>query len=80
MALNECDISHEEWREYEWINKQGQKVIYRIDKPDRLFTRHGGSTHRVSDSNGTTHCIPAPEVYGCVIRWFNKPEYSRAEF
>ena len=64
MSLKEFDISTEEWREYDWGDR-----IYRIDKPQKLFIRLGGSTHRVVDSQGITHCIPSVGVMGCVLRW-----------
>lgn len=54
----------EEWREYDF----GRRV-YRIDKPVTLWTRPGGTTHRVLDSEGVTHCVPAPGQFGCALRW-----------
>jgi len=74
--LIERDISHEIWREYEF----GMELdsvdgfttrVYRIDRPITLFTRPGGTTHRVVDSDGVTHCVPAPGHHGCVLRWYN---------
>lgn len=64
--LEEHDISHELWREYDWNGR-----VYRIEKPQKLFTRQGGSTHRVVDVSGVVHCIPSVGVMGCVLRWYN---------
>lgn len=60
------------WREYEWADKHGNYVSHRIEKPLRLYIRRGGSTHRILDADGTAHCVPAPEVYGCVLKWESK--------
>jgi hypothetical protein len=59
------DISHEEWREYE---HGGQ--VFRIDSPVALYYREGGTTHRVVDHLGVSHCHPIPGN-GCALRWFN---------
>lgn len=56
----------EEWREYDW---EGRSVPYRIENPVTLWYRPGGSTHRVLDEAGVTHCIPAPGERGCALRW-----------
>jgi len=61
------NITTEKFREYDFGGR-----IYRIDNPVDLYTREGGTTHRVVDSNGIVHCIPAPGVAGCVLRWQNK--------
>jgi hypothetical protein len=58
------DLDNEEWREYDFGGR-----VYRIEKPDRVYYRVGGSTHRVVDSAGIVHCVPAPGVNGCVMRW-----------
>jgi len=47
-----------------------------INKPKTLYLRPGGSTHRVVDANGITHCLPAPGVNGCVLRWKGDPAVS----
>lgn len=58
------DLTDEIWREYEFGNR-----VYRIDAPQKLFTREGGTTHRVLTKNGVVHCVPAPGFNGCVLRW-----------
>ena len=54
----------EEWREYDFGGR-----IYRIDHPQRVQFRSGGETHRVTDADGVVHCLPAPGMNGCVLRW-----------
>ena len=78
--LKEYDISGEMWREYEFTDRNGNDTIYHIDKPVILLLRPGGSTHRVVDSTGVCHCTPAPEIYGCVLRWENKSGIDRCQF
>ena len=58
------DISMEEWREYDFSGR-----VYRIERPVTLFFREGGTTHRVLGKDGIVHCMPAPGVNGCVLRW-----------
>lgn len=73
-GLMKQDISQEEWRKYEWEYLVMGQVFHRtylITKPVLLFTRKGGTTHRVVDSTGVAHCIPAPGQMGCVLRWYN---------
>lgn len=65
--LLEKDLSTEQYREYEFTDK-----VYKIEKPVKLFYRSEGTTHRVVDSEGITHCVPAPGVSGCVLRWKTK--------
>lgn len=60
----------EEWREYDFGGR-----IYRIERPAKLITRAGGSTHRVMDAAGITHCLPAPGVAGCVLRWKGRTKF-----
>jgi len=57
----------EEYREYEFGGR-----IYRIESPKDLYMREGGTTHRVVDQNDVVHCVPAPGVNGCVLRWKTK--------
>lgn len=63
----ERDITSEAWREYDFGGR-----VYRIENPRRLFYREGGTTHRVVDGDSVAHCVPAPGVNGCVLRWHGK--------
>ncbi|MDF3208402.1 MULTISPECIES: hypothetical protein [Mesorhizobium] len=54
----------EDWREYDFGGR-----VYRIESPKTVQFRPGGETHRVTDSVGVVHCVPAPGVNGCVLRW-----------
>lgn len=58
------NLTSEEWREYDFNGR-----VYRIDNPTALYTRPGGTTHRVVDSKDVTHCVPAPGQGDCVLRW-----------
>lgn len=69
--LEERDITTEEWREYDFGGR-----TYRIERPKTLCFRVGGSTHRVVDAAGVTHCVPAPGTDGCVLRWKADPVVS----
>lgn len=63
--LSEINVAGvEEWREYDFLGR-----VYRIDKPQTVHYRQGGSTHRVTDAAGIVHCVPAPGHNGCVLRW-----------
>jgi len=74
QELIEHDISHEMWREYEWIDPDtGNVRVYRIENPVALYLRPGGSTHRVVDVHGVAHCAPNVGRFGCVLRWQNPP-------
>lgn len=73
--LQEHDITTEEWREYDFEGR-----VYRIDNPHTLFTRPKGTTHRVVDSTGQVHCVPAPGEHGCVLRWQNKDKSKPVNF
>ena len=61
------DIRTESYREYDFGGR-----IYRINKPRAVYFTRGGTTHRVVDGKGLVHCVPAPGVNGCVLRWLNK--------
>jgi hypothetical protein len=61
-------LRDEQWREYEFGGR-----IYRIDRPRSVYFHKTGTTHRVVDSKGIVHCVPAPGQHGCVLRWKNKP-------
>lgn len=54
----------EEWREYDFASR-----VYRIEKPKTIQFRPGGTTHRVTDSEGIIHIVPAPGHDGCVLRF-----------
>jgi len=63
--LQKIDVDGiEEWREYDFDDR-----VYRIEKPVSVEFRAGGETHRVTDSAGVVHCVPAPGQHGCVLRW-----------
>ena len=61
--MHELQVT-EAWREYDFNGR-----VYRIEEPVRVFYRDGGTTHRVVDTKGITHCVPAPGEKGCVVRW-----------
>ncbi len=67
--LLEFDITTEAWREYDWPARAS--MPYRINDPQKLFVRLGGTTHRVVDKDGIVHCVPSVGVNGCVLRWQN---------
>ena len=52
----------EEWREYDFDGR-----VYRIDRPVKVYL--GTTSHRVVGSDGVVHCVPAPGLQGCVLRW-----------
>ena len=56
------DITVEEWREYDYGGR-----VYRIEKPTKLYISK--TTHKVVDSSGVVHCVPAPGHNGCALRW-----------
>jgi hypothetical protein len=73
--LSEFDITTEKWREYDFGGR-----TYRIDNPQTLFIRNGGTTHRVLTEDGVVHCVPAPGQNGCVLRWQNRNKKKPCEF
>ncbi len=68
--LIKYDITEEQWREYEF-GPMDNRITYRINVPQTLYCRPGGTTHRVVDANGIAHCLPAPGLQGCVLRWYS---------
>lgn len=78
-GYSSSDLTVEEWREYEW-GQLNSRLTYRITNPVMLVTRPGGTTHRVVDGNGVTHCLPAPGQLGCVLRWKSKDPSKPVEF
>lgn len=73
-GLKESDISDEAWREYDY----GAGRVYRIEAPVKLFTREGGTGHRVQDAAGVVHWCPVNVWH--VIRWKNKEGFSPCQF
>lgn len=73
--LIEADIGSEEWREYDFGGRS-----YRILNPVKLYFRPTGTTHRVLDPNGLMHCVPAPGISGCVLRWQPRDPNSPVAF
>ena len=63
----------EHYREYDFSGR-----VYRIENPTSLFV--GTTTHRVLDSMGIVHCIPAPGISGCVLRWQPKQITNPVQF
>lgn len=64
-GLTKIDIKGvEEWREYDFAGR-----VYRINLPVSVQFRAGGATHRVMDNDGIVHCVPAPGIGDCVLRW-----------
>lgn len=61
--LIEGDLTGEMYRVYDI---PGRDEPYRIFDPVTLYTRPGGTTHRVLDRDGKVHCIP---MSGTVLRW-----------
>lgn len=57
-----------------------EKGVYSIPYPVALITRPGGSTHRVVDAGGTSHCYAAPETGKSVLRWKNRKGVSPVSF
>ena len=66
------DLTVEYYREYDFLDPNGNARVYRITDPVAFYYREGGSTHRVVDQEGVVHCVPAPGVNGCVLRWKNR--------
>jgi hypothetical protein len=69
------DLTCEEWREYDFGGR-----VYRITGPTSLYFRPSGTTHRILDSDGVIHCVPAPGVNDCVLRWKSKDPEKPVEF
>lgn len=69
------DLTDEQYREYDFNGR-----VYRINTPVTLYFRKTGSTHRVVDSNGLVHCVPAPGIGNCVLRWQVKEGQPEVRF
>lgn len=79
--LQKHDISAEEWRQYEWIDPAtGKQVRYRITDAVEVYMYVGSKTHRVVDKDGVAHCVPSVGMYGCVLKWKNKPGIPPVQF
>jgi len=65
-GMNAYDISEEDYREYDLV---GRSTPYRINAPIALILRNGGTTHRIVDAEGLTHCLPFGGDSGTVLRW-----------
>ena len=75
MSLIKSSLKCEKWREYDFGGR-----TYRINSPRALYTRSGGTTHRVVDAAGMVHCVPAPGMSGCVLRWQNRAGQPAVNF
>ena len=62
--LKEYTLEDVDWREYDFSGR-----IYKIWGPIKFWHRSGGETHRVLDSAGIVHIVPAPGINGCVMRY-----------
>jgi hypothetical protein len=61
------DISNEIWREYDYVDLNDRRHIYRITAPATLYL--GTTTHRVVDRSGVAHVVPGVGQLGCVLRF-----------
>lgn len=73
IALEPKDVSAEAWREYDFAGR-----VYRIDDPVALII--GKTTHRIIDSNGIVHLVPAPGHCGCALRWLPRDSAKPVQF
>lgn len=69
------DLTAELWREYQFND-----VTYRIDNPVAFYRVAGSTMHRIQDSDGIMHCIPAPGTGNCVMRWKPKDIDNPVQF
>jgi hypothetical protein len=74
-VLIERSLETEIYREYDFDGR-----VYRIDFPKLLMCHKGGETHRVVDFDNVVHCVPAPGVRGCVLRWVTKDSMVPVNF
>jgi hypothetical protein len=72
-AEGRTDVQAEQWREYDFGNR-----VYRIHDPQTLWI--GTTTHRVLDKDGVVHCVPAPGVGGCALRWMPRNAKDPVQF
>lgn len=79
--MKNYNISKELYRLYEWTDPiSGKQILHRIDGPITLFYESGHTTHRILDSTGVIHCIPAVGYFGCVLYWKNIDENNPVNF
>ena len=69
------DLTCELYREYDFGGR-----VYRISDPVGLYIRDGGTTHRVVDVDGMTHCVPTVGVNGCALRWIDRDPATPVKF
>ena len=70
-------LENEAYREYLFADG----TVYRIENPWTLFTRPGGTTHRVVDAVGIVHCVAFPGPDGkTVLRWKPKDPGNPVQF
>ncbi len=75
MEIKAKPLTDELWREYDFGGR-----AYRINDPQELYMREGGTTHRIVDNMGVVHCVPAPGHMGCVLRWCVRDGKPRVAF
>ena len=64
--LSQGDLSDELTRTYHFADGS----TYVISEPKILYTRPGGTTHRVLDAKGIVHCVAFPGPSGStVVSW-----------
>lgn len=83
--LKEFNLSKEQSRTYSIPVLDNGKITdireYKIDNPIKLFTREGGTTHRVQDETGQVHCVPAPSPKsGVTFTWIPKDKLLPVQF
>ena len=75
------DLTVEEWREYVQTDANGTVVsVHRIDNPQTLVTRAGGTTHRVTGLDGVTYAFPVNGNCPFVPRWKSKDPENPVAF
>ncbi len=75
--LKTGDLSDEAERTYHFADGS----VYRIVEPKVLYTRPGGTTHRVLDAAGIVHCVAFPGPGGStVVSWKPKTDTAPVKF
>lgn len=75
VSMSILPLLSEEWREYDFGGR-----VYRINAPKALYLKGGSQNHRVLDGEGVVHCVPAPCVAGCALRWKARDATKPVEF